>query len=468
MAVSPQLSTSKSSDRTNMTETAGPGHEPTSTGISSLPPELLAVIFEMALSKRRIQYKLPFEVVLSHVSSFWRAVAITTPSLWTRIDIYSSRSDCAANYLQRSGSQMLLDIRVDIYNEDKRILIKSAHKRDALIQSIVKTLFPHIHRARTLLVLSCFELTALKLLSHLYNSDAPHLRRLRMNIGHPATIGPRTAGFKAFSKGLPELTFLETDLPDCVPLSLQNLTTLHLHTLTNTLNLSHQSFFEMITAPPSLRNLSIQGSLKASHWPWHTVNGIGFSMNNLKALRLPDESLFSVKILLAISAPNLESLWLGSSFDNYGHFFNGSGPGKFPALKYLTIPSYDFSYNTQFPLAFPTITHLYLPYVNLHYRGDTRFKTTFASHWRQLETLATGLIRQTQTLKFHSDLCNFLPLRRDAGYPLRQLLIDDDLRSMLKKEPPDVSQYVKIDVLSLETYQEPWWIMSHERHMDHP
>lgn len=447
-----------------MTEAAGPGHEP--TGISSLPPELLAVIFEIALSKRRVQYKLPFEVILSHVSSFWRAVAITTPTLWTRIDIYSSHSDCAAKYLQRSGSQILLDIRIDIYNADKRILIKSTHKRDALIQSIVKTLFPHIHRARSLLVLSCFELTALTLLSHLHNSDAPHLRRLRMNIGHPATIGPRTARFKAFSKGLPQLTFLETDLPDCVPLSLQNLTTLHLHTLTDTMNLSYQSFFAMITAPPSLRNLSIQGFLNASLWPWHTA--AGFSMNSLKALRLPDESLLSVKILLAISAPNLESLWLGSSFDHFGHFFNGSSPGKFPALRYLTIPSYDFSYNVQFPHAFPTITHLNLPYLNLHYRGDIRFKSTFTSHWRQLDTLATGLIRHTQMSKFHNDLCSLLPLRRDAGYPLRQLLIDDDLRHILKKELPDVFQYVKIDVLSLETYHEPWWIMSHERHMDHP
>ena len=452
-------------NQTNMIEAAGQRPEPTC--ISSLPPELLAAIFEMALSKRRIQYKLPFEVVLSHVSSFWRAVAITTPALWTRIDIYSSRSECAAKYLQRSGS-MLLDIRVDIYNADKRLLIRSTHKRDALIQSIVKTLFPHIHRARSLLVLSSFELTALKLLSHLYNSIAPHLRRLRMNIGHPDTIGPRTAGFKAFGKGLPQLTFLETDLPDCVPLSLQNLTTLHLHTLTNTLNLSYQSFLAMITAPPSLRNLSIQGSLNVSLWPFHTpVNGQGFSMNNLEALRLPDDSMFSVKILLTLSAPNLVSLWLGSSFDNYGLFFPSS-PNKFPALKYLTIPSYDFSYNTHFPRAFPSVTHLYLPYVNVHYRGDTRFKFTFTSNWKQLDTLATGLIRQTQTQKFHADLCHFLPLRRDAGYPIRQLLVDDDLCRMLKKGLPDASQYVKVDVLSLETYQEPWWIMSHERHMDHP
>jgi len=253
-----------------------------------------------------------------------------------------------------------------------------------------------------------------------------------------------------------------------VPLSLQNLTTLHLHTLTNTWDLSYQSFVDMITAPPSLRNLSIRGSLDASRWVW---NAPGISMNNLKALRLPDESLFSVKILLVIYAPNLVSLWLGSSFDNYGHFFNApasAGPAKFPALKYLTIPFYDFSDNFLLPRAFPTITHLYLPYVKLRQHDGNRFKTTFTSHWRHLDTLATGMIRRTQMLNLHSELYKFLPLRRYAGYPIRQLLVDDDLRSMLMKELPDIFQYVKIDVLSLETYQEPWWIMSHERHMDHP
>lgn len=444
--------------------------EPGPMGIASLPPELLAIIFKMALSTRRVQYKLPFEVVLSHVSSLWRAVAITTPTLWTRIDIYSSRLDCAANYLQRSGSHILLDIRVDIYNADKRILIRSVHKRKNLIQSIVKTLFPYIHRARSLLVLSCFELTALTLLSPLYDSVAPNLQRLRMNIGHPATTSPRTAGFEAFSKGLPQLTFLETDLPNCVPLSLQNLTTLHLHTLTDTLDLSYQSFIAMITTPPSLCNLSIKGSLDISHWPWH-LNGPGFSMKNLKALRLPDKSMFSAKILLAISAPNLQSLWLGSSFNHYGRLFDApqmSGPaGKFPVLKYLTIPSYDFSYNTQFPNAFPTVTHLHLPNANLHYRFDTRFTSTFTSHWRHLDTLVTGMVRQAQVLKFHDALSKFLPHRRNAGFPIRQLLIDDDLRNMLNKDP-NVLQYVKVDVLSLETYREPWWIMSQERHMDHP
>jgi hypothetical protein len=256
-------------------------------------------------------------------------------------------------------------------------------------------------------------------------------------------------------------------------MSLRNLTTLHLHNLTGRLYLSYQHFVEMLTAPPSLQNLSIRGSLDVTRWPLHTVDGQGFSMNNLKALRLPDDSMFSVKILLSISAPNLVSLWLGSSFHKFGHFFNaiGSGRVKFPALKYLTIPSYDFSHNSQFPHVFPTITHLYLPYVNIYAAGyivDTRFNSTFTSYWRRLDTLVMVLIRQRQMTRLHTDLCTFLPIRRSAGYPIRQLLVDDDIRRVLEKQSPDVSNYVKVDILSLENYQEPWWIMSHERHMDHP
>jgi len=239
------------------------------------------------------------------------------------------------------------------------------------------------------------------------------------------------------------------------------------------LNLSYQSFVAMLTAPPSLRNLCIQGSLNVTNWPLH-VNGPEFSINNLKALRLPDngihESLFGVKILLAISAPNLESLWLGSSYDKYGHFFNASQivgqTVKFPVLKYLTMPSYNLSYCVEFSNAFPTITHLHLPSAGIYH--NPQFETIFASHWRHLDTLVTASLRQSQMPKFHHALSKVLPLRRNTGYPIRQILVDEDLRTLLKKQSPNVSHYVKIGKLSLETYQEPWWVMSHERHMDDP
>ena len=54
----------------------------------------------------------------------------------------------------------------------------------------------------------------------------------------------------------------------------------------------------------------------------------------------------------------------------------------------------------------------------------------------------------------------------NAGYPIQKLLVDEDLFRMLKKERPDISGEVEIEILSLETYREPWWIMSHEQQTD--
>ena len=444
-----------------------------STGIASIPPELLAIIFEMTLSddSKRPRHKLPFEVILSHVSSHWRTVAITTPVLWTTIAIYSSRSDCAANYFQRSGSQLLLDIRIDIYNADRHSGKYWWLRGDGLVKSVVKTLLPHIHRARSLLVLCCFETTILALLSRFNNSVAPHLQRLRLNIGHPTSslfsIRPQ-----AFStKSLPQLTFLETDVHSCIPLTLKNLTTLHLHMLTPLSYSSYQSFAAMLTAPSSLRNLCIQGSLDVTN-SLLSGNEPGLSFNHLKALRLSDgEGLFAATLLLAISAPNLESLWLGSSYKKYGRFFNAPSMVaqrvKFPVLKYLTMSFYDFPYCLEFSTVFPNITHLYLPCAN-YYRDHTLFETVLTSHWRHLDTFATASLRQSQMPIIHSALSKILPLRRNAGYPIRQILLDDDLRMLFRKKFHDVLPNVKIDKLSLETYQEPWWVMSHERHIDHP
>lgn len=47
--------------------------------------------------------------------------------------------------------------------------------------------------------------------------------------------------------------------------------------------------------------------------------------------------------------------------------------------------------------------------------------------------------------KFHRALYNHVPpLRRDAGYPIRQLLIDED-RNVLKTHHPNIWEYVKIN-----------------------
>ncbi|KAF8806560.1 hypothetical protein BYT27DRAFT_7167962 [Phlegmacium glaucopus] len=437
--------------------------------IASLPPELLIEIFELARPKIRALHKLPFEVVLSHVSSSWRNLALATRILWRRIDIYSLRSlERLPHYLQRSGTLISLDIYIDLYKEDRFIAYGSQRKREMIVQLIANAVLPHIHRARTLFIITCYESTAITLLSNFINSSAPDLNSLQIAFGHLCTT-PRGPGIKVFTRGLPQLTFLKTDLPNCLPpLALQNLTTLHLHMLTDSLNLSYQSFVDMITAPRHLSQLSLQGSMtvSASDWPSDS-SWPGFVMSNLKSLRLQDGGMFALRMLLLMFAPSLESLWLDYSFNNFGHLFNApdiTQPTRFPALKYLTIPTYGFSNHTNFSKVFPTITHLHLPHANFF--RDDRLADFLLGQWRYLHTFVVSMIRESQSSGFHRALCRFLPYRRDAGYPICKLLVDEDLFRMLKKERPDISGEVGMGLLSLETYREPWWIMSHERQRD--
>jgi len=437
--------------------------------IGSLPPELLTEIFELARPKLRPLRKLPFEVVLSHVSSSWRSYALATRMLWRRIDIYSTRSlDRFYHYLQRSGTQLSLDIHIDLYKEDRYISFGFQRKRE-MVQLIASAVLPHVHRARALFISTCYEHTSIMLLSNFINSSAPELQTLRMTFGHLSTsvVPSRGPGIKVFNSGLPQLTFLETDLPDCLPpLALQNLTTLHLHTaVSDSLNLSYRSFVAMITASPYLSHLSLQGSMDIStsdlppysSWP-------GFVMTHLKSLRIQDGGMFALTLLLLMFAPSLESLWLDYSFNNFGHLFDAphiTQPNRFPVLKYLTIPTHGFSHCNNISRVFPNITHLHLPFANF-YRDD-RLADFLLGQWRYLHTLVVGMTRESQSSRFYGALRHILPYRRKAGYPIRKLLVDEDLFRMLKKEGFDILGEVDIELLSLDTYKEPWWIISHER-----
>ena len=155
-------------------------------------------------------------------------------------------------------------------------------------------------------------------------------------------------------------------------------------------------------------------------------------------------------------APNLESLWL-DLINNFGQLFDAmqvSQPARFPALKYLTIPTYD---HNNFSKVFPTITHLHLP---ANFFRDDRLVELLLGQWRHLHTLVVSMIWEPESSRFHGALRHFLPYRRNAGYPIRKLLVDDHLFRVLKKEKPDISGEVDIELLTLESYSGSW-IMNH-------
>jgi F-box-like len=93
--------------------------------VSRLPDDVLALIFEAGpipdlycdyyLEKK--PKKLPFSILVSHVSRIWREVAIRNPFLWTSIHIISSKPhDLYLMYLNRSKS-CSLDMRYTCHTD---------------------------------------------------------------------------------------------------------------------------------------------------------------------------------------------------------------------------------------------------------------------------------------------------------------------------------------------------------------
>jgi len=80
--------------------------------------------------------------------------------------------------------------------------------------------------------------------------------------------------------------------------------------------------------------------------------------------------------------------------------------------------------------------------------------------WRYLHTLVVGMTRDVSESKFLRYIATYLPYRRKAGYPIRKVVVDEDLFRVLKKEGFDILGEVDIELLSLDTYKEPWWIIS--------
>ncbi|OBZ65560.1 hypothetical protein A0H81_14409 [Grifola frondosa] len=89
--------------------------------VQSLPTEVLVMIFKAGcrmphpdpVSDSGDPRRIPFPLLVSSVSRYWRDVAINTPSLWTNITIKQTKPlGWVPLCLQRSGGQ-LLDITID-------------------------------------------------------------------------------------------------------------------------------------------------------------------------------------------------------------------------------------------------------------------------------------------------------------------------------------------------------------------
>ena len=441
--------------------------------IASLPAELLTLIFIFAGPtggrRRRVLHQAPFEVILTHVSRRWRRVALAIPQLWNKVDIYSHQSmQWARAYLARSDAPgILLDIHLDLHEWEQARKIKrragvSKPSPDVIV-NLAFMILPQLHRIHGLSITCFSEQTCLSLLiAILRYVSAPNLRSLRIKFDrYLSLMFTRPKGFKILENGSQQLTFLEMYLGDCMPVrkSLRNLTSLHLKNLHGDLHLTYFSLVNILTAPERLVYLSIEGGISMATWPLHS-DGPDFHLNHLKAFRIYNEGTMAISLLLSMSAPQLESLWLATFSSTFALLLSSPRVSQglrrrgFPALRYLTLPSMNLSLSVELARIFPALAYLHLPGASSLDFG----RPALLHSWSSLDTLVFTALRHEDLTQLNVLLSSVLPECRRQGHPIKSLLVEPDFFKIIDEGSTHLRGETAVEVVSDDNYQEPWWI----------
>ncbi|KAF5380424.1 hypothetical protein D9615_004647 [Tricholomella constricta] len=334
------------------------------TPVCALPPELLSYIFELGQAMElaelidadgasSLPIFQPFEVLVSHVSSHFRNVAIGTHLLWSYITIGPAlRGEEIETYLDRSNG-CGLGVRMDL---------SGARIPNPLTMAKINMAVPHSHRYQRLTIDSIQESTARPILRRFCNATTPMLQHLSISVDE--VEGNTAMDGKMFQGGAPNLSFVRLRglaLHLFHP-PLDNVTTLHLDQ-TAPLPMLYTTFRDMVTAPSLLQNLSIYGDIIApqntTHWAG--LNTAPISLPHLRCLRIcgVGGAIYS-GLLLHISAPALESLVLKDlkESDLQRFWATSTVAARFPLLRSLTFFDSEISRDAYMAMfrAFPAIS----------------------------------------------------------------------------------------------------------------
>ena len=225
--------------------------------VSRLPDDVLALIFE-AGTRPDLQFcdywdkpeKLPFPILVSHVSHTWREVAIRDPFLWTSIYIISSKShDLGLMYMNRSKN-CSLDIR---YTCD---IEKMLDFDPSILQ---------LQRCRHLIISCHWYHSAFHICQCLERENVPRLVSFEIdmdyaNDGYEDDFPPNN--YKLFGGGAPVLSSVEIggiSLRSCKP-PISALTDLTLKTSALAAEMTFAEFFDAFAdIAPTLITLRLEG-----------------------------------------------------------------------------------------------------------------------------------------------------------------------------------------------------------------
>ncbi|KAF7370430.1 F-box domain-containing protein [Mycena sanguinolenta] len=414
--------------------------------VSHIPAELLSTIFHFAQCPsavddrrseeededfaRRCALHSQVAVLVSHVSGYWRAVALATCTLWRHIDIGRNESvEKIRAYLARSGPSTTLRFRLDLRWEIPALT------------EIVDLVFEHLDRWERFTIHSNIETMDIPVVSRLYDASAPALEQLGLcihDIDSENLKRVRRADFEQIlTRGCPRLTVVRLrglSMHFFRP-PLTSITTLYLEQ-TRGLFIGFECFKHLLTAAPALAHLSIHDAILDEHdfWPTDSVDSI--PLPSLISLRIAIPGLvqhiFS-DILISISAPKLQSLVLKDLGEFYlDRFLQLPGASsKFPALRALTFCDFDYQSHERLALmcaALPSITdftciHTTTDAPTLLFLMAGQSKASVAGSptddpWQRLRTFSTNLDVDDLEL-----LRTAVERRQRIGFPLRVLRI---------------------------------------------
>jgi len=334
--------------------------------VSRLPSDVLSIIFEECryfnpqwsgvLSLLR---QLPIEVRLSHVSSHWRQVALTTPSLWSTIHYpFEHKETSLVEYLKRSEGSLL------------NIYIGPWTKHPLMERVVTNIILPHLPRFRQLVLDAVSRESLAALLEMFRDVSAPALARLRvMCRGQTSTAGP-LAPASLFIRGAPLLSDIRLDSV-AVILPRAEARTLHFYAPPGPpFLLTREGLFKSLSVFPSLHTLHLKSAIElSSSAPVPVIH-----LPSLRELAVHGLAMATgSRIFDIICAPNIDSLYLVDmryfAVSAIHKSITQSSPNAFQSLRVLRYVRCEFSedMDVYFLRATPGISELLLPVDKTNY-----------------------------------------------------------------------------------------------------
>jgi hypothetical protein len=334
--------------------------------VSRIPSDVLSIIFKECCQFNpqwsgvlSLLRQSPIEVRLSHVSSHWRDVALTTPSLWSSIHYpFEHREDSLTEYLKRSEGSLL-----DIY-------IGPWTKHPLMERVVTNVILPHLPRFRQLVLDAVSRETLAALLEMFRDVSAPALTQLRvMCRGQISAAGP-LATASLFTRGAPSLSDVRLDSV-AVILPQTEAKTLHFCSPPGLpFLLTRGGLFNAVSAFPSLHTLHLKSAVELNNsTPVPVIH-----LPSLRELAVHGLALATgLRVFDVISTPNIESLYLvdmkSCAVSAIHKFIAQSYPDAFQSLRVLRYVRCEFSedMDVHFLRATPGISELLVPVDKTNY-----------------------------------------------------------------------------------------------------